>query len=52
MVVLEYEEKVQRETARTTQLQEELARETARTDLNIDAYRRVRIASIIVGSRR
>ncbi|XP_047020915.1 caspase recruitment domain-containing protein 11-like [Helicoverpa zea] len=40
VVVLEYEEKVQREAARATQLQEELARETARTDLNIDAYRR------------
>ncbi|KAJ8725754.1 hypothetical protein PYW08_003937 [Mythimna loreyi] len=40
VVVLEYEEKVQREAARARQLQEELARETARTDLNIDAYRR------------
>ncbi|KAJ8722586.1 hypothetical protein PYW07_003766 [Mythimna separata] len=40
VVVLEYEEKVQREAARATQLQEELTRETARTDLNIDAYRR------------
>ncbi|CAH0701704.1 unnamed protein product [Spodoptera exigua] len=40
VLVLEYEEKIQRESARVVQLQEELARETARTDLNIDAYRR------------
>lgn len=40
VVVLEYEEKVQRESAQVAQLQEQLARETARTDLNIDAYRR------------
>ncbi|CAH0604804.1 unnamed protein product [Chrysodeixis includens] len=40
VVVLEYEEKLQRESARASQLQEELARETTRTDLNIDAYRR------------
>ncbi|XP_035436308.2 tropomyosin-2-like isoform X1 [Spodoptera frugiperda] len=40
VLVLEYEEKIQREAARVVQLQEELARETARTDLNIDAYRR------------
>ncbi|XP_075992843.1 uncharacterized protein LOC142987796 [Anticarsia gemmatalis] len=40
VVVLEYEEKVQREMAQVAQLQEQLARETARTDLNIDAYRR------------
>ncbi|CAB3242445.1 unnamed protein product [Arctia plantaginis] len=40
VVVLEYEEKLQREVAQGAQLREQLARETTRTDLNIDAYRR------------
>lgn len=42
VVVLEYEEKIQRGAAQVTQLQEQLARQAARTDSNIDAYRRVR----------
>ncbi|CAG9783862.1 unnamed protein product [Diatraea saccharalis] len=40
VVVLEYEEKIQRDAAQITQLQEQLARQAARTDSNIDAYRR------------
>ncbi|XP_030038860.1 eukaryotic translation initiation factor 3 subunit A [Manduca sexta] len=40
VVVLEYEEKIQRSEFQVTQLQEQLARETARADANIDAYHR------------
>ncbi|XP_063822278.1 uncharacterized protein LOC135072269 [Ostrinia nubilalis] len=40
VVVLEYEEKIQRSAAQIAQLQEQLARQAARTDSNIDAYRR------------
>lgn len=41
VVVLEYEEKIQRGAAQIAQLQEQLTRQAARTDSNIDAYRRV-----------
>ncbi|XP_028036835.1 lamin Dm0-like [Bombyx mandarina] len=40
VVVLEYEEKIQRGAAQIAQLQEQLAHQAARTDANIDAYRR------------
>ncbi|XP_049867249.1 NF-kappa-B essential modulator-like [Pectinophora gossypiella] len=40
VLVLEYEEKIQRGAAQVSQLQEQLARQAARTDANIDAYRR------------
>ncbi|CAK1545348.1 unnamed protein product [Leptosia nina] len=39
-VVLQYEEKIQRQAASVSQLQEELARQAARSDANIEAYRR------------
>lgn len=42
VVVLEYEEKIQRSAAHVVQLQEQLARQAARTESNLDAYRRVR----------
>lgn len=41
IVVVEYEEKIQRSTAEVSQLQEQLSMQTARADANIDAYRRV-----------
>lgn len=41
IVVLEYEEKIQRGAAQMGQLQEQLARQANSTDANIDAYRRV-----------
>ncbi|RVE49016.1 hypothetical protein evm_006374 [Chilo suppressalis] len=40
LVVLEYEEKIQRGAAQITQLQDQLSRQAARTESNIDAYRR------------
>ncbi|CAG4910750.1 unnamed protein product [Colias eurytheme] len=40
VVVLEYEEKIQRSASQVAQLQEQLSRQAARTDANIDAYRR------------
>ncbi|XP_046964577.1 centrosomal protein of 290 kDa-like [Vanessa cardui] len=40
LVVLDYEEKIQRSVAEVAQLQEQLSMQTARTDANIDAYRR------------
>ncbi|KAI5630778.1 caspase recruitment domain-containing protein 11-like [Phthorimaea operculella] len=40
VVVLDYEEKIQRGAAQVAQLQEQLQRQAARTDSNIDAYRR------------
>ncbi|KAM3963099.1 uncharacterized protein ACR2FA_002865 [Aphomia sociella] len=39
IVVLEYEEKIQRGAAQIDQLQEQLARQGARTESNLDAYR-------------
>lgn len=44
--MLEYEEKIQRESAHIAQLQEQLAQQTALTDSNIDTYKRVRIPSL------
>lgn len=41
VVVLEYEEKIQRGASQVAQLQEQLARQATRTDVNIDAYKRV-----------
>lgn len=41
VVVLEYEEKIQRSASEISQLQEKLAMQTSRNDANIDAYRRV-----------
>lgn len=43
IVVLEYEEKIQRSAAEVIQLQEQLSVQTARADANIEAYRRVSI---------
>ncbi|KAJ2952974.1 hypothetical protein O0L34_g7350 [Tuta absoluta] len=40
VVVLDYEEKIQREAAQVAQLQEQLQRQAARTGSNIGAYRR------------
>ncbi|XP_050345746.1 centrosomal protein of 290 kDa-like [Nymphalis io] len=40
LVVLDYEEKVQRSLAEVAQLQEQLSLQSARSDANIDAYRR------------
>ncbi|XP_039747053.1 uncharacterized protein LOC120624522 [Pararge aegeria] len=40
VVVLEYEEKIQRSAVEVTHLQEQLRMQTARTDANIDVYRR------------
>nr|XP_032513851.1 uncharacterized protein LOC116767574 [Danaus plexippus plexippus] len=40
VVVLEYEEKIQRSASEISQLQEKLAMQTSRNDANIDAYRR------------
>ncbi|XP_038215295.1 filamin A-interacting protein 1-like [Zerene cesonia] len=40
VVVLEYEEKIQRSASQVAQLQEQLTRQAARADANIDAYRR------------
>ncbi|XP_013195824.2 repetitive organellar protein-like [Amyelois transitella] len=40
VVVLEYEEKLQRSVAQIAQLQEQQARQAARTESNMDAYRR------------
>ncbi|KAL4714595.1 hypothetical protein ACJJTC_006641, partial [Scirpophaga incertulas] len=40
IVVLEYEEKIQRGAAQITQLQDELTRQATRADSNIDTYRR------------
>lgn len=42
VVVLEYEEKLQRGAAQIAQMQEQLARQAARTESSMDAYRRVR----------
>lgn len=41
IVVLEYEEKIQRSAAEVAQLQEKLTMQAARTEANIEAYRRV-----------
>jgi hypothetical protein len=41
VVVLEYEEKLQRGAAQISQLQGQLARQVACTDSNLEAYRRV-----------
>lgn len=41
VVVLEYEEKIQRGASQVVQLQEQLARQAIHTDSNIDAYKRV-----------
>lgn len=41
IVVLEYEEKIQRGASQVAQLQEELARQATCTDVNINAYKRV-----------
>lgn len=43
IVVLEYEEKIQRSAAEVIQLQEQLSVQAARADANIEAYRRVNI---------
>ncbi|XP_053625972.1 spindle assembly abnormal protein 7-like isoform X1 [Plodia interpunctella] len=40
VVVLEYEEKLQRGAAQIAQMQEQLARQAARTESSMDAYRR------------
>ncbi|KAJ0180633.1 hypothetical protein K1T71_004037 [Dendrolimus kikuchii] len=40
VVVLEYEEKIQRGAAHVAQLQEQLEQQAARTEANIDVYRR------------
>nr|XP_034840375.1 uncharacterized protein LOC117996425 [Maniola hyperantus] len=40
VVVLEYEEKIQRNAVEVTQLQEQLRMQAAKTDANIDAYRK------------
>lgn len=46
VVVLEYEEKLQRSAAQITLLHDQHAGLVARTDANIDAYRRVIMINI------